>query len=93
MWTVGTMVSRGEVSIVATNQGPMIDRKEFHRFMGKAAWPLAPIVVEQFAMREGAPDSVIEVIEQVPNRIYLSEGDFWEEFCKTCRERGQTFHA
>lgn len=70
----------------------LVSRQEFHKFMSKVPWPMAPVLVANFARRGGAPEPVLEVIGQVENRIYMSESDFWEEFCKGCRERGQAFH-
>ncbi len=61
---------------------PTITKEQLHQYLKKVGWPMAPIVIAQFAKENGAPPEVLQAISRTPNQIYMSEGDFWEEFRK-----------
>ncbi|MGE5617677.1 MAG: hypothetical protein ACM3US_00290 [Sphingomonadaceae bacterium] len=65
-----------------TTDGPTITRKELHDYLRKAGWPMAPVEAIDVARAQKAPENVLSVLERIPNRLYLSEGDLWEEFRK-----------
>ena len=59
---------------------PMISRDELRSYLGKPAWPIAPAMLVDFARDRGAPADVVRILERLPNRMYMSEGDLWSEF-------------
>ncbi len=63
---------------------PTVTRAELRSYLGKVGWPLAPALVASFARLHGAPEAFFRVLERMPNRMYMSENDFWGEFQKAC---------
>lgn len=57
-----------------------VTRDELRRHLGKVGWPVSPTTLVDLARQHGAPESVIEVLNRLPNRVYMSEGDLWGEY-------------
>ncbi|MGE5618187.1 MAG: DUF2795 domain-containing protein [Sphingomonadaceae bacterium] len=56
-----------------------LTRDELRTYLRKVGWPESLPALVDWAKQQGAPQSVVEILERVPNRVYTSEGDLWGE--------------
>lgn len=61
---------------------------EFKRHIGRMGYPIAPIVLAEQAERNGAPKEFVAALNSLPNRIYMSDKDAWEEYLKAVKPKG-----
>ncbi|HZK66897.1 MAG TPA: hypothetical protein VFD42_05070 [Chloroflexota bacterium] len=56
----------------------MITKEQLHEYVKKSGWPAAPVLLEEVARAAGAPESFLEAITHLENRIYMNEKDLWQ---------------
>jgi hypothetical protein len=52
-------------------------------------YPVAPNVLAEQAQRNGAPEEFVAALNRLPNRVYMSDKDAWEEYLNTVKPRNQ----
>lgn len=55
-----------------------ITKEQLHEYVKKSGWPAAPVLLEEVAREAGAPESFLEAIRHLENRIYMNEKDLWQ---------------
>lgn len=67
--------------------GQSVTLEDLKRYFGKMGWPEPPSVLVEEARRHGAPEDVVAMLGQLPNRVYMSAKDVLDEYQAEIRRR------